>query len=327
MATCDARSVRWPSYFVGEGFRLLECGAFDVGELPWHFQNGQSTLPPPPLQLCQHQGHEDMNVKYRAARLEARQKFNRYWVELAAPDGRPYFYDFVSHSWTFDRPKALSESIFDGRCEPYSSMRPKAMEGRDQVSTCNASFGISMLDLGRRLKQCLHGPLLQPLPGEKLSCPYCNKKFATEDSGQQHLEAKSGVDGHPVTPAAENWVYKATPAVDDARQSVRGPNLAAVAAVHSVDDARRRREPNLEHPELDVVPVSSPDGKHYFCNFLTQCSYWDRKGGETETREFYAGLYAASTQDGRPFWVRGQLSAFTLQDLCEQFKAQPAVSK
>ena len=27
MAACDARSVRWPKYFVGDGFKLLECGA------------------------------------------------------------------------------------------------------------------------------------------------------------------------------------------------------------------------------------------------------------------------------------------------------------
>ena len=27
MAACDARSVRWPNYFVGDGFKILECGA------------------------------------------------------------------------------------------------------------------------------------------------------------------------------------------------------------------------------------------------------------------------------------------------------------
>lgn len=350
MAACDALSVRWPSYFVGEGFKLLECGAFDEGELPYDFQNGQGTVPLPPPQLCQHQGHRDMLVQYREAGLEAKQRFNRYWVELAAPDGRPYFYDFVSHSWTFDRPKALSESSFSGTCELHTRMQPAAMVGSVQISTCNTSFGISMLDLERRLKQCLHGPLLQALPGnqsshkDKLSCSYCNKKFTTEDAKQQHLEAKSGVDDHPVTIAAESWARQqalatggarilsekamaAVPIVDAARNSVRGPNFAAVAAVPSVDNARTRREPNLEHPELDVVRVSTPDGKQYFCNFQTQHSYWDKNEGETETREFYAGLYRATTQDNRSCWVRGQLTAFKLEDLCKQFKALSAASK
>ena len=89
--------VRWPSYFVGEGLRLLYCGAFDEGELPYDFRNRQGTVPLPPLQSCQHQGEKDCIAQYLEARHQARQTLNRYWFELAAPDGRPYFYDFVSH--------------------------------------------------------------------------------------------------------------------------------------------------------------------------------------------------------------------------------------
>ena len=70
--------VRWPSYFVGEGLRLLYCGAFDEGELPYDFRNRQGTVPLPPLQSCQHQGEKDCIAQYLEARHQARQTFNRY---------------------------------------------------------------------------------------------------------------------------------------------------------------------------------------------------------------------------------------------------------
>ena len=93
--------VRWPSYFVGEGLRLLYCGAFDEGELPYDFRNRQGGRAP-----CRCLPSNLANTKARKTALHSiwrpvirrdKHSIATYWFELAAPDGRPYFYDFVSH--------------------------------------------------------------------------------------------------------------------------------------------------------------------------------------------------------------------------------------
>eukprot|EP00930_Biecheleria_cincta_P061565 TRINITY_DN4712_c0_g1_i4.p1 TRINITY_DN4712_c0_g1~~TRINITY_DN4712_c0_g1_i4.p1 ORF type:complete len:451 (-),score=67.73 TRINITY_DN4712_c0_g1_i4:279-1574(-) len=255
------------------------------------------------------------------------------------------------------------------------------------------SLGVPMVELERRLRQALRSPLkantLRSNPGsqwlqtDKVMCPHCHKRFSSEYAKQQHLDAKSGQDGHPVTAAAESWERVQTSAAVhsctkmepsatvagsltdrvlcqhchkrfssedskqqhlDAKSGQDGHPVVAAAeslkrmqtpAAHSpatteplarvaaADPRSSTRGPDLAHPERDVCFVCH-EGEAYFCNYQTQSSYWSKADGESATREFYTGLRQATAQNGTTFWVRGPLGGWKVDELFKQFKAQPA---
>lgn len=188
-----------------------------------------------------------------------------------------------------------------------------------------------MVELERRLRQALCGPLqantLRSNPGsqwlqtDKVLCSHCHKRFSSEWARQQHLDAKSGQDDHPVMAAAESWERMWQPMEPSA-------HVAAAAAATPQTEILRSptRGPDLDHPERDLCLVCH-EGMTYFCNYQTQSSYWSKEDGESATREFYTGLRKTTAQDGRTFWVRGPLGGWKVNELYIQFKAQTAATQ
>lgn len=103
--------VNWPPQFVssnGTG-ELLPAGALEPDEAPF----GSATC-----RLC-NEGNlgrapagtaapHVLERKHKERCERAREYYLAFWQELACPDERPYYYDHVSHTWTFARPPCLT---------------------------------------------------------------------------------------------------------------------------------------------------------------------------------------------------------------------------
>mmetsp|Transcript_3514 Transcript_3514/g.6736 ORF Transcript_3514/g.6736 Transcript_3514/m.6736 type:complete len:312 (-) Transcript_3514:9-944(-) len=103
--------VNWPPQFVsanGNG-ELLLAGALEPDEAPF----GSATC-----RLCG-EGHlgraptgtaapHVLERRHKERCEKAREDYLAFWQDLACPDERPYYYDHVSHTWTFARPPCLA---------------------------------------------------------------------------------------------------------------------------------------------------------------------------------------------------------------------------
>merc|ERR1712008_198511 len=103
--------VNWPPQFVssnGTG-ELLPAGALEPDEAPF----GSATC-----RLC-NEGNlgrapagtaapHVLERRHKERCERAREYYLAFWQELACPDERPYYYDHVSHTWTFARPPCLT---------------------------------------------------------------------------------------------------------------------------------------------------------------------------------------------------------------------------
>lgn len=94
----DPQQVRWPTQFVGEHGDLLICGAFDEGEEPFGLQI---------CDVCKNlAGFSHLaSERHRRELVKMKQTYMCFWQELLAPDQRPFYYDHVSHTWTFAKPR------------------------------------------------------------------------------------------------------------------------------------------------------------------------------------------------------------------------------
>jgi len=103
--------VNWPPQFVsshGTG-ELLPAGALEPDEAPF----GSATC-----RLC-NEGNlgrapagtaapHVLERRHKERCERAREYYLAFWQELSCPDERPYYYDHVSHTWSFARPPCLA---------------------------------------------------------------------------------------------------------------------------------------------------------------------------------------------------------------------------
>ncbi|CAE8660347.1 unnamed protein product, partial [Polarella glacialis] len=156
-APASLKGVRWPPYMVAEDHvTVLSCGAFDrEGSVPLEFlAQKEPRVPQPPSQLRDGIAGSSAEERHAKARQLAQEGFQSYWVELAAPDFRPYFYDYVSHTWTFSRPEDLLVLAGQLWSEGDVCLRPKPHQAADGFS-----LGVPLSDLQARLREALFSPL------------------------------------------------------------------------------------------------------------------------------------------------------------------------
>jgi hypothetical protein len=82
----------WPQQFVASDGIILPAGAFEEDEHPYDLQSLKVPL--------QHRHRAWYQVLYLC-----------WWMRLTAPDGRPYYYDVVSHTWTLCMCLCISLSL------------------------------------------------------------------------------------------------------------------------------------------------------------------------------------------------------------------------
>lgn len=102
----NPEEVYWPGQFVSyRGCCLLSCGAFEQDEAPFGFTSCHICRDARgrPTQVEQPRWHLK-KASHLQAQQDVRRDYAAWWQELTAPDRRPYFYDHVSHTWTFERP-------------------------------------------------------------------------------------------------------------------------------------------------------------------------------------------------------------------------------
>jgi len=260
--------------------------------------------------------------KQAAGRLS--EVFAFYWQELEAPDGRPYYYDHVSRTWTFAKPSRPS-MVFDSirPDDGHGATVTGATAAQQGASDGDASSAAGSGDVRSRLLgvlRCPHrsqaGAFLSdggsapdaqggggdPPPGSCV-CEYCGKVLADEWAREQHVTSMAGRRGHPALP-------------EQLQQEQRQP-------------ANQR-----EHPpdaEMDVEVVESD--QQYWFNPRTRARAWSRDQLVAANREFYAGISYTQVAPGNVgpngegfCWVRAargsepQLSAWTLEQLHSQWR-------
>lgn len=196
----------WPTQFVGSDGCLLPSGAFDRGEVPFGATtcmvcswtaakvvagSGASVEPPFALHL-RDQGHRQRSQRVR-------EDYICFWQELAAPDERPYYYDHVSHTWSFAKPRYLT----------VLRTRPSG----EELSSAGAADSARVLGLRERLARVVAPDSYLPAQSEQqvaegyvqvgtdpnigFKCLYCFRILGTEWAAMQHLQALAGRKGHP----------------------------------------------------------------------------------------------------------------------------------
>ena len=144
----------WPQQLVASDGIILPAGAFEEDEHPYDLQSLKVPL--------QHRHRAWYQVLYLC-----------WWMRLTAPDGRPYYYDVVSHTWTFARPQRWIIPV--GTLEPQENHSPsppvaetsvtevhlrtrlvRVLRGANQLSELlPAETGVTEGDLRRRLVRVL----------------------------------------------------------------------------------------------------------------------------------------------------------------------------
>jgi len=220
------------------------------------------------------------------------QDYVSYWQPLTASDGRPYYYDHVSHTWSF--------------AEPYRTVVPRSCaEAQPEDAKAGAEEKRRLMQRLHRVLQFASGrvepaangkagtgatpsgqgwvPVTEPRPG--FQCVYCQQVFSDEWAVQQHIAAKSGKQNHPWTPDA--WPAQ-TPAQP-------GPPAALPAA------APRATAPAARLSAEEDVQECESDGNKYWYNPRTLATDWTREGLVAKNRKFYAHVEPAAA-DGRRWW-------------------------
>jgi len=263
--------VHWPAQFVGVDGLLLGAGAFDVDEVPfgggecilceggdissgWSQGTAGQMIPP---HICE-QGH-----------IEARQRicdnYLCYWQELKAPDQRPYYYDHVSHTWTFAKPRRIA--IPAGSSETVSAKDEKLKGRLFQGLECTITSAVAAAPVpsASPVTQLASssGLLWTVEPtGASLTyrCEFCGKPFNDVWAVQAHVYSMSGRKYHPQMPGTQPAILSAT---------------SSVAGSGSVLNA-----------DLDVQKAES-DGHSYWYNPRTRACTWSREELVAQNRDFY----------------------------------------
>ncbi|CAJ1417287.1 unnamed protein product [Effrenium voratum] len=145
--------LEWPPYFLSSEGHLRSGGVLGVGDFPRTFDGTRGAslgrVPAPPRVLAADSfggGGGDRGAHELAKQRAA--EFQRCWAELIAPDGRAYWYDYVSNAWMWERPKELLRR----RGQLHSARQPSA------PSAPSHSLGVPMDQLLTRLAQVQHAP-------------------------------------------------------------------------------------------------------------------------------------------------------------------------
>jgi len=306
--------VQWPSQFVADDGRLLTSGAFDKDEAP--FGSGVCLLcgtgnlagagaaassPPPTAHICL-QGHCEK-------RCRVRQEYFCFWQELIAPDQRPYFYDHVSHSWSFAKPRCLAVPAGSPEAEPEVDYA-ESDKLRERLSRTLASVfsqgspeggadGSSVVLSGQGWV-----PVHDPYPG--FQCEYCKRVFGTEWAASQHISGMSGRKGHPLVPGG--W-EAAWPRCDAAGAGLGDTGACAVATAGLPATGDGLATSTHLNPEADVAEAEK-DGRMYYYNSKTLATAWTRNDLVRLNREFYASVRWVQVA---PFGPDGQDMAWAWQ--------------
>jgi len=300
--------------------------------------------------LAQHMAH----ARHRQARQRARKLYHCYWQELFAPDARPYYYDHVTHTWTFAMPKRLMVPADSTGGAPVTEQ----LEFKDkEKNDVKARLARALLFPSFALYGGSTGSTAAPaIPEERLvivapsPVVYGAPEPATVGSVNGGC-ANGGANGWYGTSAAEGakGYYKGKVecphcfraftdswSMEQHAYAMSGRNghpefphaSYALATQESASAAGAAMSPWGGSAMLAPDPPLAPDhdvekagdeANPYWYNPRTRASAWSRDALCGLNREFYAGITMALADTDDPtalYWIRPpDLAAWTLEDL------------
>jgi|ERR1719383_795085 len=294
--------VQWPKQFVASDCRLLQGGVLDMGEVP--FGSGPcmicganfSPLITPPSDAAELPIPHVMEPRHRQRLQHLRHVYTCYWQDFLTPDGRPYYYDHVSNTWSFARPKQrIVEAETIEAEEPVCGAEEKELRERLQ-KVLRPFVGNTLVEATSDLEGIEERDTNVAVAARTHACNYCGRIFVDAWSREQHLNSMAGRKGHPPDPAAACRDPSVALATSGNAWAVGVPGQAVTAPRYL------SAEKNIERAEKD--------GQVYWFNPTTRACAWTRKDLIQLNREFYKGVIYSQAARGQ-FGSEGQTSCWT----------------
>lgn len=262
--------VKWPPQFIGNDGNLLTAGAFDKDEAP--FGNG-------PCLICEQAGFSGITTAtgqpslashmrdpvHQERRQRVREEYVCFWQELNAPDDRPYYYDHVSDTWSFAKPRCF--------IVPAGVSEEKSTASNTNDEKLRARLSCALMGALTMDRLVPPGANTVSANGPSFQCDCCQRVFQTEWAAQQHIHSLAGRRGHPVIQ-------------NEAVANAAGANRPAALS-------------QALSAEGDIAEADS-DGQKYWYNPRTRACAWTRDELVKINREFYAHVtWVQGSSDAR----------------------------